>query len=297
MSSEPGRALALERAAAARVILILGDTDTGKTTLTAALASGLAARGLPVGVIDADLGQSQIGPPAALGLGGVRAPIAALAEAELLALAWVGRTSPPGLEEALWAGAARLVDRAAALGLRPVLVDTGGLVLGRLGRRLAVGTVRRLAPDLIVCLERAGECEPILAEIAGRSPNDDPEILRLPVAPAVRRRTSHERRGHRERAFEAYFAEARVRDLPLGCLEADGRGDAVDRVRVPGALLGLLGPGGETLGLGRIVDVEPARDRIVVETPVREPVARALVGGERLAPPSRHQMTRHEVNA
>jgi len=96
---------------------------------------------------------------------------------------------------------------------------------------------------------------------------------------------------------EAYFAEARVRDLPLGCLEADGRGDAVDRVRVPGALLGLLGPGGETLGLGRIVDVEPARDRIAVETPVREPVARALVGGERLAPPSRHQMTRHEVNA
>ena len=68
MSSELGRALALERAAAARLILILGDTDTGKTSLTAALAGGLAARGLPVGVIDADLGQSQIGPPAAFNI-------------------------------------------------------------------------------------------------------------------------------------------------------------------------------------------------------------------------------------
>jgi polynucleotide 5'-kinase involved in rRNA processing len=35
MSSEPGRALALECAAAARLVLILGDADTGKTTLTA----------------------------------------------------------------------------------------------------------------------------------------------------------------------------------------------------------------------------------------------------------------------
>jgi polynucleotide 5'-hydroxyl-kinase GRC3/NOL9 len=297
MSREPGRALALERAAAARLILILGDTDTGKTSLTAALAGDLAARGLPVGVIDADLGQSQIGPPAALGLGRVGAPIAALADAELLALAWVGRTSPAGLEEALWAGAGRLVDRATALGLRPVLVDTGGLVLGPLGRRLAVGTARRLAPDLIVCLERQGECEPILAEIAGRSSNGCPEVLRLPVAPAVRRRTSHERRGYRERAFEAYFTGACVRELALGCLEASGFSDAVDGAALPGALVGLLGPGGETLGLGRIVEVEPARDRLAVETPVRAHVARALVGGERLAPPSRHQMTRHEVNA
>ena len=295
MSSELGRALALERAAAARLILILGDTDTGKTSLTAALAGGLAARGLPVGVIDADLGQSQIGPPAALGLGRVAAPIAALADAELLALAWVGRTSPPGLEEALWAGAERLVDRARALGLRPVLVDTGGLVLGPLGRRLAVGTVRRLAPDLIVCLERHGECEPALAEIAGQSSNGGPEVLRLPVAPAVRRRTSHERRGYRDRAFEAYFTGACVRELALGCLGANGCGDVVDAR--PGALVGLLGPDGETLGLGRIVEIEPARDRIAVETPVREHVARVLVGGERLAPPSRHQMTRHEVNA
>ena len=295
MSSDPGRALALERAAAARLILILGDTDTGKTSLAAALAGGLAARGLPVGVVDADLGQSQIGPPAALGLGRVSAPIAALADAELLALAWVGRTSPPGVEEALWAGAGRLVDRARALGLRPVLVDTGGLVLGPLGRRLAVGTVRRLAPDLIVCLERHGECEPILAEIAGQSSSGGPEVLRLPVAPAVRRRTSHERRGYRERAFEAYFTGACVRELALGCLGGNGCSDAVDAL--PGALVGLLGPDGETLGLGRIVEVEPARDRIAVETPVRAHVARVLVGGERLAPPSRRQMTRHEVNA
>ena len=77
---------------------------------------------------------------------------------------------------------------------------------------------------------------------------------------------------------------------------ANGSGDAVDGA-APGALVGLLGPGGETLGLGRIVEVEPARDRIAVETPVREHVARVLVGGERLAPPSRHQIERHEVNA
>jgi polynucleotide 5'-hydroxyl-kinase GRC3/NOL9 len=294
MSSEPGRALALERAAAARLILILGDTDTGKTSLTAALAGDLAARGLPVGVIDADLGQSQIGPPAALGLGRVSGPIAALADAELLALAWVGRTSPAGLEEAIWAGGRWLADRATALGLRPVLIDTGGLVLGPLGRRLAVGTVRRLAPDLVICLQRDGECEAILVEVAHE---DGPDVLRLPVAAAVRRRTSHERRVHRERAFRAYFAGARLRELPLRCLAPGDRGDAADDAARAGELVGLIGGDGETLGLGRIIEVDAARARIVVETPVQVDVARLRAGGERPAPPARHQMTRHEVNA
>ena len=51
---------ALEAAARARVTLILGASDTGKTSLTARLAAALAARGERVAVVDADVGQSEI---------------------------------------------------------------------------------------------------------------------------------------------------------------------------------------------------------------------------------------------
>ena len=48
------------------VCLVLGAADTGKTTLAEAIARRAASSG-PVGVIDADIGQSHIGPPTTVG--------------------------------------------------------------------------------------------------------------------------------------------------------------------------------------------------------------------------------------
>src|SRR3989442_7161458 len=85
-SGRPGGAVtaldrALEAAARARVTLILGTSDTGKTSLTARLAGALAARGERVAVVDADVGQSEIGPPTTVGLGHVPAAPAPPADA------------------------------------------------------------------------------------------------------------------------------------------------------------------------------------------------------------------------
>ena len=84
--------VALDAAENARVMLILGTSDTGKTSLTAQLAGALAARGERVAVVDADVGQSEIGPPTTVGLGRVTGPLGRLADAEVLALEFVGDT-------------------------------------------------------------------------------------------------------------------------------------------------------------------------------------------------------------
>src|SRR5689334_12910861 len=76
--------------------LIMGGIDAGKTTFTRLLVNRLVERGRRIGVIDADLGQSEIGPPACVGLALVDAPIAALSDAVPHALAFVGATSPLG---------------------------------------------------------------------------------------------------------------------------------------------------------------------------------------------------------
>src|SRR5262249_61242800 len=58
-----------------------------------------------------------------------------------------------------------------------------------------------------------GECEPILRPYSG---DGQPAIVRLAAVPEARRRSAEERRDHRERAMEAYFAVARPVTLDLG---------------------------------------------------------------------------------
>ena len=48
------------------ICLILGASDTGKTTLAEALTKQLVKK-QPVGIVDADIGQSHIGPPTTVG--------------------------------------------------------------------------------------------------------------------------------------------------------------------------------------------------------------------------------------
>ena len=50
----------------AGLCLLLGAADTGKTTLASALAETAAAKS-SVAMVDADIGQSHIGPPSAVG--------------------------------------------------------------------------------------------------------------------------------------------------------------------------------------------------------------------------------------
>lgn len=204
---------ALRRAAAVRVVLILGETDTGKTSFTTYLANGLLACGYRVGVVDADLGQSDIGPPTTVGLGLISQPVERLGEAEVVGLYFVGSTSPQGHLLPTVIGTKRMVEKALALGFDRVLVDTSGLVQGELGRTLKQYKIDLIEPDLLCCLHRGDECEPILKPYA---PGRRPEILRLAPGAAGRKRSHEERRQHRERTLQAYFHGARTLHLDLG---------------------------------------------------------------------------------
>jgi len=178
---------ALEAAARARVTLILGTSDTGKTSLTARLAAALAARGERVAVVDADVGQSEIGPPTTVGLGRVSGALARLGDAEVWALEFVGDTSPVRYIRETAEATGRLVRRALDAGFERVLVDTGGLVEGPLGLALKRAKVRATDPDLVLVLQRREESEPIARALESAA---RPTVLRLAPSPAVVRRTA-----------------------------------------------------------------------------------------------------------
>ena len=265
MSDAGAGAVALEAAAQAPVTLVLGTSDTGKTSLIAHLASALAARGERVAVVDADVGQSEIGPPTTVGLGRVTGPLGRLADAEVLALEFVGDTSPVRYIRETAEATGRLVRRALDAGFDRVLVDTGGLVEGPLGVALKRAKIRAADPDLVLVLQRRDESEPIARALEAAT---RPRVVRLVPSPAVVRRTATRRREHREKMLRDYFARGATTALPTSRVPIhDRRGHALVDVAV-GLLVGVLGADGETLGIARVKAWEPDRGRIVIDTPV-----------------------------
>jgi polynucleotide 5'-hydroxyl-kinase GRC3/NOL9 len=206
---EPGVAAA----AAARVALVIGETDAGKTSFTTLLAATLLDRGHSVAVVDADLGQSDIGPPTTVGLGRLRPPVERLGDAEVLGLYFVGSTSPQGHVLPTVLGTRLLTQKALGLGFDRVIVDTSGLVQGELGRLLKQHKIDFVDPDVVLCLQKTAECEHILRPYAA---GGRPAVVRLPAAGGARRRSQEERRQHRERSLQAYLAGARPVALDLG---------------------------------------------------------------------------------
>jgi polynucleotide 5'-hydroxyl-kinase GRC3/NOL9 len=273
-------AAALDAAAAARVTLVIGANDTGKSSLVARLAGALAARAAAVAVVDADLGQSDVGPPTTVGLGRVRGPIQRLADAEVVGLEFLGVTSPATCLRQTADATARLVRRALEAGSQHVVVDTSGLVEGRFGQALKRLKIERVAPDVLLVLQRAGECEPILRALTDAPP---PCVVRLPAA-ATTRRSAAVRRRAREHSLQAHLAGAVPVRLDLARVTArpapGGRGLAV--VETAGALVGLDGRDGHTLGLGWISAIDMTRARLTVQRSVHgEQVVALAIGRER----------------
>src|SRR5437764_3353946 len=88
------RAAALRIAGDARRLIVVGGTDTGKTTFCTLVANEALAKGRRVAVLDCDLGQAEIGPPACVGLGLPTERIGSLGDVRPASLAFLGLTSP-----------------------------------------------------------------------------------------------------------------------------------------------------------------------------------------------------------
>lgn len=190
-----------------RIIFVMGDKDTGKTTLVVELANELFRQGFSVGVIDADIGQSDIGPPTTIGFGVVQAPLASLSDVALQSLYFVGSISPKGYLLPLVIGTRKMLDNALNQGMQKILLDTTGLISGHIGRVLKTYKIQITAPDAIVCLQRAGECEHILNGYHGFN---KPMILRHSPIAQSHSKTLSDRQNHRAALFERYFTNARL---------------------------------------------------------------------------------------
>ena len=192
------------------VVVLLGASDSGKTTLCRILAEHWRTAGRTVGLVDGDIGQSSIGPPATVGLAifppDHRFPVSPFPRL----LHFVGSTSPPGHFLPHILGTQTLVRSAINRGAEIVLVDTTGLISGAAAASLKWHKLQAIRPQHVLALQRQGELEPILRLVEGQT---NLEIHRLPVSGKATRRSHAARRAYREERFREYFAPASRHDL------------------------------------------------------------------------------------
>jgi polynucleotide 5'-hydroxyl-kinase GRC3/NOL9 len=245
-------------------VMVIGASDTGKSTLARALYQELCRRGLCAAYLDADVGQSTLGLPTTLNVA-----LASKPEDDRFppygarAAYSVGSITPRGHMLPAVVGAHRLQQRALALGAEAIVVDTTGLVdPSQGGKALKQWKIELLAPAVVIGLQRGRELEPILWPLRreGRV-----RCLELPVSPFAVERSRESRVVRRRERLAGYFEGARSRQLSL-------RQTAVydlEQLAV-GALLAFQDAAGFCLGLGVVEEADRLGGSVVVRTPLRD---------------------------
>lgn len=228
------------------VVMLVGGSDTGKSTLARDLLAAAIAAGKTAAYVDADIDQTTVGPPTCIGLRFVRdqGDLASLADADLVR--FVGAITPDGVVLQQVVATAALVD-AARDEVDLIVIDTTAAISGVGGQTLKYHKMELCRPDIVVGLQRGAEIEPLVGMLRRFF---SAEVEMASADPAVRPANPEVRRAHRAKAFATAFAEPlqrwRVRDTVFAPTLPEG----LDLARLHGVLVGLQDGTGACLGLG-----------------------------------------------
>ena len=211
-----------------QVVVVIGASDTGKSTFCRFLADAARAKGLKVAYVDADVGQSQIGPPTTIGVKSF-APLPAEQEPMLDSgqnrkeksivldgtadrIYFVGDVSPRGHFLETLTGTRLLVDSAREADAGFIIVDTTGYVHDPPAITLKQHKIELIRPDHLICIGRSTEFEQITACY---SQQNWLNIHYLLPHKDVRLRSGNTRSRYRKHQFDTYFAESSIQQLPF----------------------------------------------------------------------------------
>ncbi len=255
--------------------MLIGASDTGKSTYARELASAALSLKQRVAYIDVDVAVAMVAPPACTGVKYLDSSddLHNLHDAD--EIRFVGSTSPKHLVLQLVVATSRLVA-AARSKADIIIVDTTGIVSGVTGETLKYHKLELCRPDLVIGLQRGGELEPLVGmlrrffpaeiettfahpEVRPASPTDRAEQMRQSLKLALTGDTD------RWRVRPTVFAPT----LPAG----------LDPVRLQDMLVGVHDGDDRCLGLG-VLDYDG--DVLRVETSVGEGMSGLRLGSLRI---------------
>ena len=199
-----------------QIVLVIGATDVGKSTFCRFLIERGVTSKLRVGFVDADVGQSQIGPPTTIGLkifsSNDSTERLEEIDGEPDTLYFVGWNSPERHLLQCVAGTRLMVDAALKTGADFIVVDTTGYIEGDTAVVLKQHKIELVKPTHLICLHRSRELEAIVAPFEG---NDTIQTHRLLPHRSVTSKSDDFRRKYRESKFTHYFSDCVQEMLPF----------------------------------------------------------------------------------
>jgi polynucleotide 5'-hydroxyl-kinase GRC3/NOL9 len=198
------------------IVMILGRVDVGKSSFCAFLANNVLRGKRKVVVVDGDLGQSDVGPPASVGFGRVRRPVKDLFEVDADDVFFIGLTTPSGAMDRIIAGLVRMKDEALEkTDAEFLIVNTDGWVEGEDAGTYKVSLVESVNPDIVVGLQQQNELAHILSALKT-------ETIAVATSAAVKERDREKRKVLRELGYKKYLKGAKVLTFPLSWMRIEG---------------------------------------------------------------------------
>lgn len=256
------------------VIMVIGATDTGKSTLAKHLYERICKAQGRAAFLDGDPGQSVLGPPTTISIG-----LSQPGECEFPphGKTWrkfIGSTTPSGHMLPLLVGAARLTREAFRAGYPTIVYDTSGLIDPiQGGQALKYAKFDFLEPQLVIAIQRESELEPLLTGLR-RSKRSKVAVLK--PCEAVQPRQLTRRQAYRARKLAEYFARSKrvwldwtkLAVLPTARFSIQRLAALEDRR-------------GYCLGLGIILEIHRERRLVELLTPLEDiSEARSLYLGD-----------------
>jgi len=137
-------------------IMLIGDTDTGKSTLAIYLANMAIRMGFVPSVIDGDIGQGDLAPPTAIGAAVLSKQVVDLRDVDVInsntihLFEFIRSLSPAGFEGLIAKKLRSMLDRTSSLG-DICIVNTDGYVRDG-GVQYKEMIAEELQPDIVICL-------------------------------------------------------------------------------------------------------------------------------------------------
>ena len=206
----------LEQKSQPVIVMIVGGIDSGKTTFSAYLANKALKEKRNVTIVDADLGQSDVGPPSTIGSCRITKPIKDPFEARGENICFIGVTSPSSAVPKVIEGIAKVKEKVLKRGVNLLIVNTDGWIEGEDAIRYKVALTKQVNPNIVVAIQEKNELTFLLGALI------ETQNLAIESSPAVRKRDREERRLLRELGYKKYLKGATLKSFPLGWIRVSG---------------------------------------------------------------------------
>jgi polynucleotide 5'-hydroxyl-kinase GRC3/NOL9 len=157
-------------------IIIIGPSDTGKSTLTLFIANKLIRKGLEPIIIDSDIGQGELSPPVCIGTARLSKQTIDLASCHPTYINFIGNIQPIGYEQRITNCIIRAQDKLYTKD-NIILINTDGYISNG-EKNYKIELIEKIKPDCIICMKENGQIIDLFEIIKDRfSKNSNIQIL------------------------------------------------------------------------------------------------------------------------